>query len=97
MPVEADRLVLEAGSVLALQADAVHDVFSPATGWTDTFHGDIAAAERRAWDRSGRARQFDPEAVRTAVDACTEGARRLGRLPTVSEGEQLVQSTGYGT
>lgn len=98
--VEAARLVLEPGSVLALPADAVHDVFSPATGWTDAFHvylGDIAAVARRAWDRSGRARPFDPEAVRTAVEAYTEGVRRLGRLPTVVEGEQLIRSAGYGS
>ena len=97
---EADRLVLEPGSVLVLPADAVHDVFSPAPGWTDAFHvylGDIAAVERRAWDRAGRARPFDSEAVHAAVVAYTEGVRRLGRLPTATEGEQLIRSTGYGS
>jgi predicted metal-dependent enzyme (double-stranded beta helix superfamily) len=47
-----ERLRVESGSVLVLDADTVHDVHAPVDGWSGALHvylGDILAADRSSW------------------------------------------------
>lgn len=49
-PVGATRV--EAGEVLVLDADAIHDVHAPASAWTGALHvylGDLTAVPRSEW------------------------------------------------
>jgi len=54
---------VETGSVLVLDADAVHDVHAPADGWSGALHvylGDLLAVDRSSWaDPTGRPIPFD--------------------------------------
>lgn len=85
---------LQAGDVLALDADAVHAVVNPRDGYTAALHvygGDLDALERTTWGTDGSPAPLDPRLQDELLSTAQAWEAERGRGLTRQEAAEILR------